>query len=46
MEGEHTNIEVDSPVIPSNDDLNDCKEMEESNSFNSNSEHALTATHI
>jgi hypothetical protein len=46
MEGEYTNMEVDSPVIPSNNDLNDHKEMEESNSFNSDLEHALTATHI
>jgi hypothetical protein len=46
MEGERTNIEVDSPVIPSNDDLNNHKEMEESNSFNSNSERASTATHV
>jgi hypothetical protein len=46
MEGERTNMEVDSPVIPSNDDLNDRKEMEESNSFNSNSERASTATHV
>jgi hypothetical protein len=46
MEGERTNMEVDSPVIPSNNDLNDHEEMEESNSFDSDLEHALTATHV
>jgi hypothetical protein len=46
MEGECTNMEVDSPVIPSNNNLNDHEEMEESNSFDSDLEHALTATHV
>jgi hypothetical protein len=46
MEGERTNMEVDSPVIPSNNDLNDHEEMEESNSFDSDLEHASTATHV
>ncbi|KAF4210314.1 hypothetical protein CNMCM5878_004631 [Aspergillus fumigatiaffinis] len=46
MEGERTNMEVDSPVIPSNDDPNDREEMEESNNFDSDSEHASTATHV
>jgi hypothetical protein len=46
MESERTNIEVDSPVIPSNDGPNDREEMEESNSFDNDSERASIATHI
>ncbi|PKX96279.1 uncharacterized protein P174DRAFT_427844 [Aspergillus novofumigatus IBT 16806] len=46
MESERTNMEVDSPVIPSNNDLNDREEMEESNSFDNDSERASTATHV
>lgn len=46
MEGEYTNMEVDSPVIPSNNDLNNYEEIEESNNFDSDLEHALTITYI
>jgi hypothetical protein len=46
MEGERTNMEVDSPIIPSNDDPNDREEMEESNSFDSVLERASTVTHV
>jgi hypothetical protein len=46
MEDKYTNIEVDSPVIPSNNNLNNYKEIEESNSFNSDLEHTLTIIYI
>ncbi|GFF96384.1 hypothetical protein IFM53868_08512 [Aspergillus udagawae] len=46
IEGERTSMEVNSPVIPSNADQNDHEEMEESEGFNSDSEHASTATHV
>jgi hypothetical protein len=46
MESERTNMEVDSPVIPSNDGPNDREEMEESNSFDNDSERASIATHV
>jgi hypothetical protein len=39
-------VEVNSLVIYINANQNDCNEMEESNSFNSDLEHALTATYI
>ncbi|KAF7136920.1 hypothetical protein CNMCM5793_006582 [Aspergillus hiratsukae] len=46
MEGERTNMEVDSPAIPSNACQNNDEEMEESNGFHSDSERASTATQV
>ncbi|EAW20712.1 uncharacterized protein NFIA_112360 [Aspergillus fischeri NRRL 181] len=43
MEGERTNMEVDSPVVPTNHDQND---REVFNGFDSDPERASTATHV
>lgn len=44
-DGERTDMEVNSPVIPSNAEQNDCEEME-SNGFNRDTERSSTATHV
>lgn len=46
MEGERTNMEVDSPAVPSNADQNDREEMEKSDGCDSDSERASTATQV
>ncbi|KAL5687471.1 hypothetical protein EMGR_001738 [Emarellia grisea] len=43
MEGERTNMEVDSPVVPSNDGQDDHEVFD---GFDSDSERASTATHV
>ncbi|GFF98647.1 hypothetical protein IFM53868_09895 [Aspergillus udagawae] len=43
MEGESTNMEVDCPVVPTNNDQND---HEVFNGFDSDSERASTVTHV
>ncbi|GFF28545.1 hypothetical protein IFM61606_10180 [Aspergillus udagawae] len=43
MEGESTNMEVDCPVVPTNNDQND---YEVFNGFDSDSERASTVTHV